>query len=46
MGRACNMKGGEAECMCDIGGKIQKKRDHWDEQDIGGCIILKWFLER
>jgi hypothetical protein len=24
----------------------QKKRDHYEEQEIGGWIILKWILER
>jgi hypothetical protein len=25
MGRACNMKGGEAECIHDIGGEARRK---------------------
>jgi hypothetical protein len=24
----------------------QKKRDHWEEQDVGGWIMLGWILER
>jgi hypothetical protein len=24
----------------------QKERDHWENQDVGGCTILKWILER
>jgi hypothetical protein len=24
----------------------QKERDHWEDQDIGGCIILREILER
>jgi hypothetical protein len=24
----------------------QKERDHYEDQDIGGWIILKWILER
>jgi hypothetical protein len=24
----------------------QRKRDHYEEQDVGGWIILKWILER
>jgi hypothetical protein len=24
----------------------QKERDHWEDQDVGGWTILKWFLER
>jgi hypothetical protein len=24
----------------------QKERDHWEHQDVGEWIILKWVLER
>jgi hypothetical protein len=24
----------------------QEERDHWEDQDVGGWIILKWILER
>jgi hypothetical protein len=24
----------------------QKERDHWEDQDMGGWIILKWILDR
>jgi hypothetical protein len=24
----------------------QEERDHWEDQDVGGCIILVWILER
>jgi hypothetical protein len=23
-----------------------KKRNHWEDEDVGGWIILKWILER
>jgi hypothetical protein len=23
-----------------------RKRDHWEDQDVGGWAILKWILER
>jgi hypothetical protein len=26
--------------------EIQKKRDHWEDQDVGGWTILKRILER
>jgi hypothetical protein len=26
--------------------EIQKERDQWEDQDVGGWIILKWILER
>jgi hypothetical protein len=25
---------------------IQNKRDHWEDQDLGGWTILKWILGR
>jgi hypothetical protein len=27
-------------------GESQKERDHYEDQDVGGSIILKWILER
>jgi hypothetical protein len=24
----------------------KKEKDHWEDQDVGGCTILKWILER
>jgi hypothetical protein len=24
----------------------QKERDHWEDQDVDGCKILKWILQR
>jgi hypothetical protein len=27
-------------------GKPEGKRDHWEDQDVGGWTILKWILER
>jgi hypothetical protein len=26
--------------------EIQKERDHWEDQDVGGWTILKWVVER
>jgi hypothetical protein len=26
--------------------KIQKEKDHWEDQDVGGWTILRWILER
>jgi hypothetical protein len=26
--------------------EIQKERDHWEDQDVGGWTVLKWILER
>jgi hypothetical protein len=27
-------------------GKPEGKRNHWEDQDVGGWAILKWILER
>jgi hypothetical protein len=27
-------------------GKPEGKRDHWEDQDVGGWTKLKWILER
>jgi hypothetical protein len=45
MGRACSTIGGEEKCIEDIGGKSRRK-NHWEDQDVGVWIILKWILER
>jgi hypothetical protein len=26
--------------------KSQKERSRWEDQDVGGCTILRWILER
>jgi hypothetical protein len=38
---------GERRRMC-VGylWESQRERDHWEDQDVGGWIILKWVLER
>jgi hypothetical protein len=36
MDGACSTNRGEEECIQDIGGKSQKERDHWEDQDAGG----------
>jgi hypothetical protein len=38
MGRACSTNGG-------FWWGSQKERDHQEEQDVGGWIIIKWILE-
>jgi hypothetical protein len=42
MGEACSMKRGRRGMHI---GK-HKERDHWENQDVGGWIILKLILER
>jgi hypothetical protein len=34
------------EAWSTIGREIQKERDHQEEQDVGGWIILGWILQR
>jgi hypothetical protein len=29
-----------------VGGECQKERDHQEDQDVGGWIVLSWILER
>jgi hypothetical protein len=43
MSRASSTNGGEEECR--YWWEIQKEREHWKDQDVGGWTILKWTLE-
>jgi hypothetical protein len=45
MGRACSTNGGRG---MHIGywWESQNERDHWEDQGVRGCKILKWILER
>jgi hypothetical protein len=36
------IRGMHVEYWCEI----QKERDDWEDQDVGGWTILKWILER
>jgi hypothetical protein len=45
VGGACSTNGGRGMHIGYWWG-IQKERDHWEDQDVGGWIILKWILER
>jgi hypothetical protein len=44
MGGACTSNGKEKECVRVTG--RNKERDHWEDEDVGGWIILGWILER
>jgi hypothetical protein len=46
MGRAYSMHGGEDECVQDFWWEDQKERDHQEDIDVGGRIILKRILEK
>jgi hypothetical protein len=37
--------GGETECI-EYWWEIQKERDYWEDQDVGGWTVLKCILER
>jgi hypothetical protein len=44
MGRTCGTKEGEEECIQNFGWESQKERDHYEDLNVGGRIILKWIL--
>jgi hypothetical protein len=44
MGWACGMNGGGV--LIQYWSENQKERDHWEDQDVGGCLLLRWILER
>jgi hypothetical protein len=37
---------GRRGMLIDYWWESQKERDHWEDQDVGGWIILGWILER
>jgi hypothetical protein len=45
MGRASSTNGREKELVY-YWSESQKGRDHKENQDVGGWIILRWLLER
>jgi hypothetical protein len=45
MGRACSTKGGRRGMHIGYWWESQKERDHWEDQDVGGWIMLKLILE-
>jgi hypothetical protein len=42
MGRACSTNGAKRNAYRES----QKERNHWEDQDVGGWIILRWIFER
>jgi hypothetical protein len=44
MGRASSTNGKEEERIEVIGGKA-RGRSHYQDQDVGGWIILEWILD-
>jgi hypothetical protein len=45
MGGSCSTNGGDEEHI-GYSWESQWERDHWEDQDVGGWIILGWILER
>jgi hypothetical protein len=43
IGRACSMKGTKRNARKILGGGME--RVHYENQDVGGRIILKWILD-
>jgi hypothetical protein len=46
MGMACSTNGGRRGMHIGYWWESQKKRAHWEDQDVCGWTILKWILER
>jgi hypothetical protein len=44
MGRVCSTNGAKWNAYRIFVGKPEK-RDHWEDQDVSGWIILKWILD-
>jgi hypothetical protein len=44
MGRACSTNGTKINAYW-IFVESQKEKDHYEDKDVGGWIILKWILE-
>jgi hypothetical protein len=36
----------EKETLIGYWWESQRERDHWEDQDVGGWIMLGWILER
>ena len=46
MGGACGTYGGRERCAQGFGGGDLRERDHWEDQDVDGRIILRWILKK
>jgi hypothetical protein len=46
MGKACSTNGENGNAYRILLGKPEKKRDHWQEKEVGGWATLKWILEK
>ena len=44
MGGACNTHGEEKRCIQDFGGGNLSERDHLEDPDLDGKIILRWIF--
>jgi hypothetical protein len=46
MGRGCSTNGETRNAYRILVGKPEGKRDHYEDQDVGGWTRLEWILER
>jgi len=46
MGRACGTYGVEGRCIQGFGGETPRGKDHVQDLDVDGKIILKWIFKR
>jgi hypothetical protein len=46
MGRTCSKNGEKRIAYTILVGKPEGTKHYWEDQDVGGWIILQWILER
>jgi hypothetical protein len=46
MGGPCSTNGGRRGTLIDYWWESQMERDHQEDQDVGGWVILGWILGR
>jgi hypothetical protein len=46
MGRACGTGGSQERCVQGFGVETRGKKDHLEDLDVDGMIILRWILRK
>jgi len=46
IGRACSTYGGQERCTQGCGGENLRERDHFEDPDVDGRIILRWIFRK